>query len=278
MTVDAETPGQKSAPKTAAKKKAAPAKKRPVAAKKGASSRKKNAPTRTRPVPREAAHSETLESDTKELLRVLGAMRRGNLSVRMREDKAGAAGKVADALNDILEQNARLASELQRVRTAVGKEGRLTQRASVPGAVGAYAESVEAVNSLIGDLVQPTFEVSRVITSVARGDLTQAMSLELDGQPIRGEFLRTAKTVNTMVDQLRSFSSEVTRVAREVGTEGRLGGQAKVKGVAGTWKDLTESVNSMASNLTNQVRNIAEVTTAVAGGDLSKKVTVAENL
>ncbi|MFN2238953.1 MAG: HAMP domain-containing protein [Thermoanaerobaculia bacterium] len=274
MTVDAETPGQKSAKTATRKKKDAPAKERAAASKKGASSRKKAARPKARPAPREVAHFEPLESDTKELLRVLKAMRRGNLSVRMREDKAGAAGKVAEALNDILEQNARLASELQRVRTAVGKEGRLTQRASVPGAVGSYAESVEAVNSLIGDLVQPTFEVSRVITSVARGDLTQAMSLELDGQPIRGEFLRTAKTVNTMVDQLRSFSSEVTRVAREVGTEGQLGGQAKVKGVAGTWKDLTESVNSMASNLTNQVRNIAEVTTAVAGGDLSKKVTV----
>ena len=127
---------------------------------------------------------------------------------------------------------------------------------------------------LIGDLVHPTSETARVIGAVAQGDLSQTMALEIDGRPLQGEFLRTAKTINTMVDQLSSFASEVTRVAREVGTEGKLGGQADVKGVAGTWKDLTDSVNSMAGNLTGQVRNIAEVTTAVANGDLSKKITV----
>src|SRR5213076_244548 len=130
------------------------------------------------------------------------------------------------------------------------------------------------VNNLIGDLVHPTSETARVIGAVAKGDLSQTMALEIEGRPLAGEFLRTAKTVNTMVDQLSSFASEVTRVAREVGTEGKLGGQAKVKGVAGTWKDLTDSVNSMAGNLTGQVRNIAAVTTAVANGDLSKKITV----
>ena len=142
------------------------------------------------------------------------------------------------------------------------------------GAGGAWAASVDSVNALIGDLVQPTSEVARVIGAVAKGDLSQTMALEIDGRPLKGEFLRIGKTVNTMVDQLSSFASEVTRVAREVGTEGKLGGQAKVKGVAGTWKDLTDNVNSMAGNLTAQVRNIAEVTTAVANGDLSKKITV----
>ena len=130
------------------------------------------------------------------------------------------------------------------------------------------------MNNLIGDLVHPTSETSRVIGAVAQGDLSQSVALEIDGRELQGEFLRTAKTINKMVDQLGSFASEVTRVAREVGTEGKLGGQAEVKGVAGTWKDLTDSVNSMAGNLTGQVRNIAEVTTAVANGDLSKKITV----
>src|SRR5207245_142384 len=132
----------------------------------------------------------------------------------------------------------------------------------------------ESINMLSDDLARPTTEMARVIGAVAKGDLSQTMSLEVDGRPLEGQFLRSAKTVNTMVDQLNSFSSEVTRVAREVGTEGKLGGQAKVKGVAGTWKDLTDNVNLMAANLTSQVRNIAEVTTAVAKGDLSKKITV----
>jgi HAMP domain-containing protein len=127
---------------------------------------------------------------------------------------------------------------------------------------------------VVGDLVQPTTEVARVIGAVAKGDLSQAMQLEIEGRQLRGEFLRIGKVVNTMVAQLNSFASEVTRVAREVGTEGKLGGQAQVKGVAGTWKDLTDNVNMMAANLTGQVRNIAEVTTAVANGDLSKKITV----
>src|SRR5205807_2291968 len=134
--------------------------------------------------------------------------------------------------------------------------------------------AIQCINVLIGDLVQPTSETARVIGAVAKGDLSQTMATEIEGRPLKGEFLHTAKTVNAMVGQLGSFASEVTRVAREVGTEGKLGGEAKVKGVAGTWKDLTDSVNSMAGNLTAQVRNIAEVTTAVAKGDLSKKITV----
>src|SRR5919201_1508445 len=133
---------------------------------------------------------------------------------------------------------------------------------------------MRSVNRLIEDLVHPTSEMARVIGAVAKGNLSDTMATEIEGRTLEGEFLRTARIVNTMVRQLSAFASEVTRVAREVGIEGKLGGQAKVKGVAGTWKDLTESVNSMAGNLTGQVRNIADVTTAVANGDLSKKITV----
>src|SRR5262245_20459472 len=208
------------------------------------------------------------------LLRTLTAMKKGDFKGRMPVEFTGMQGKIADALNDVLELNERTAGEVARIATVVGKEGKLNQRAQVPPAGGQWVVVAESVNSLIGDLVQPTNEISRVIGSVARGDLTRTMATEFDGRPLRGEFLRAAKIVNTMVDQLASFASEVTRVAREVGTEGKLGGQAEVKGLAGTWKDLTESVNSMAGNLTAQVRNIAEVTTAVATGDLSKKITV----
>jgi HAMP domain-containing protein/CheY-like chemotaxis protein/signal transduction histidine kinase len=208
------------------------------------------------------------------LLRTLNAMKKGDFSVRMPVEFTGAQGKIADTLNDVLELQDRTAAEIERIADVVGKEGKLNQRAQVPAANGQWAVIAESVNSLISDLVQPTNEISRVIGAVARGDLSRSMAIEFDGRPLRGEFLRTAKTVNTMVTQLASFASEVTRVAREVGTEGKLGGQADVKGVAGTWKDLTESVNSMAGNLTAQVRNIADVTTAVANGDLSKKITV----
>src|SRR5881394_339643 len=208
------------------------------------------------------------------LLRTLTSMKKGDFKVRMPVEFTGTQGKIADTLNDILDLNERTAHEVERVATVVGKEGKLSHRAQVPSAGGQWGVVADSVNSLIGDLVQPTNEIARVIGAVAKGDLTRKMTTEFDGRPLRGEFLRTAKTVNTMVDQLASFASEVTRVAREVGTEGKLGGQADVKGVAGTWKDLTESVNSMASNLTGQVRNIAEVTTAVAMGDLSKKITV----
>jgi HAMP domain-containing protein/signal transduction histidine kinase/CheY-like chemotaxis protein len=167
-----------------------------------------------------------------------------------------------------------MSREFARISNTVGKEGKISQRASLGTVSGGWADCIESVNGLIGDLVQPSTEVARVIGAVAKGDLAQTMALEVDGRPLKGEFRHTAQVVNTMVDQLNSFASEVTRVAREVGTDGRLGGQADVKGVAGTWKDLTDSVNSMASNLTNQVRNIAGVTTAVAKGDLTTKITV----
>ena len=207
------------------------------------------------------------------LLRTLSAMKKGDFKVRMPVEFTGGAGKIADTLNDILDLSERSANEVERIANVVGKEGKLTQRAQIPAGGGQWAVIADSVNSLVSDLVQPTNEISRVIGAVARGDLSRTMATEFDGRPLKGEFLRMAKTVNTMVAQLASFASEVTRVAREVGTEGKLGGQADVKGVAGTWKDLTESVNSMASNLTGQVRNIAEVTTAVALGDLSKKIT-----
>ncbi len=222
----------------------------------------------------QAAQNEADELDTKQLLRTLFAVKKGNFSVRMPIDQTGIAGKIADALNDIIELNERMANELDRISTVVGKEGKITQRASLGSAGGSWAACVHSVNTLITDLVQPTAETASVIRAVANGDLSQRIALEIDGRPLKGEFLQTAQVVNTMVDQLSSFASEVTRVAREVGTEGKLGVQAEVSGVAGTWKDLTDSVNSMAGNLTAQVRNIAEVTTAVANGDLSKKITV----
>ncbi|HEY8181089.1 MAG TPA: HAMP domain-containing protein, partial [Thermoanaerobaculia bacterium] len=208
------------------------------------------------------------------LLRTLTAVKKGDFSARMPVEFTGAPGKIADLINEIVEMNERTATEIVRISDVVGKEGKLNQRASIPNASGSWNTVTESVNTLIGDLVQPTNEISRVIGAVAKGDLSRTMATEFDGRPLRGEFLRTAKTVNTMVAQLASFASEVTRVAREVGTEGKLGGQADVKGVSGTWKDLTDSVNSMAANLTSQVRNIAEVTTSVANGDLSKKITV----
>jgi HAMP domain-containing protein/CheY-like chemotaxis protein/signal transduction histidine kinase len=212
--------------------------------------------------------------DPKKLLKVLSDYKGGNFSARLPVDQIGTAGKIYDTLNEVMELNQRMTKEFARISNVVGKGGNIKQRASLPAATGEWQECIESVNTLVTDLVQPTTEVARVIGAVAKGDLSQSMALEIDDRPLTGEFLRTAKVVNTMVDQLSTFASEVTRVAREVGTEGKLGGQAQVKGVAGTWKDLTDNVNSMANNLTGQVRNIAAVTTAVAKGDLSKKITV----
>jgi signal transduction histidine kinase/DNA-binding response OmpR family regulator/HAMP domain-containing protein len=213
-------------------------------------------------------------AEMQQLWGALIQLRKGDAGVRLPLHWSGVAGRVADAFNDVVEQNANMAEELSRLRQMVGKEGKLEQRASLREARGFWGESIDCINALIDDLVHPTSEVARVIGAVAQGDLSKSMALEVEGRPLEGEFLRTAKTINKMVDQLGNFSAEVTRVAREVGTEGELGGQAKVKGVAGTWKDLTDSVNSMAGNLTDQVRNIADVTKAVAAGDLSKKITV----
>ncbi|MFL5304796.1 MAG: HAMP domain-containing protein, partial [Polyangia bacterium] len=208
------------------------------------------------------------------LLNALNRFKGGDFTVRMPGDIVGIEGKIADVFNDILAVSERRTAETARVCRVVGKEGKLKERMRVPGAVGGWADDITALNTLIDDLVWPTTEVTRAVGAVAKGDLTQAMALDVDGRPLEGEFLRSAKLVNKMIDQLSVFSSEVTRVAREVGTEGKLGGQAQVKGVSGVWKDLTESVNQMAGNLTAQVRNIADVTIAVASGDLSKKITV----
>ena len=202
------------------------------------------------------------------------AFRKGDFGVRLPLDLTGIDNEVAEAFNDIAALNAGLKNELERVAKIVGKEGAIGERGALSNATGAWSDCINAVNAMIGDLVQPTAEVARVIGAVAKGDLSQTMQLQIEGRPLRGEFRRIGKVVNTMVGQLGSFASEVTRVAREVGSEGKLGGQANVKGVAGTWKDLTDNVNMMAANLTGQVRNIADVTTAVANGDLSKKITV----
>ncbi|MEQ9526128.1 MAG: response regulator [Thalassobaculum sp.] len=210
----------------------------------------------------------------RQLLKALRSFRKGDFSARLPSDLTGIDGDIAETFNDVVELNQQLVKELSRLSTAVGKEGKISQRAKLSDAKGGWQTCIDAVNSLIGDMAHPTAEVARVIGAVAKGDLSQTMVLEIDGRPLRGEFLRIGRVVNTMVGQLSSFASEVTRVAREVGTEGKLGGQADVKGVAGTWKDLTDNVNMMATNLTSQVRNIAEVTTAVANGDLSKKITV----
>jgi HAMP domain-containing protein/signal transduction histidine kinase/CheY-like chemotaxis protein len=214
------------------------------------------------------------EVDSRDLLRVLTEVRNGNFAVRMPFDQVGLSGKICDTLNDIISINEKMMQEFTRAGNTIGKQGKLTQRIDVPSAKGSWSTGVESLNVLISDLVHPTIEIAHVISSVAKGNLSQEMPLEIGGHVLQGEFARIAKEVNDMVKQLNLFSMEVTRVAREVGSEGKLGGQAKVKGVAGVWKDLTDSVNQMGSNLTAQVRNIAEVTTAVAKGDLSKKITV----
>src|ERR1043166_7600210 len=212
--------------------------------------------------------------DRTTLLAALRAFKNGDFSIRLPIDLEGIDGKIADAFNEVISLNQRMSEELDRMSRVVGKEGKISQRASIGSVSGSWDANIASVNALISDLVYPVSETARVIGAVAKGDLSQTMAMEIEGRPLAGEFLRTAKTVNTMVAQLGSFASEVTRVAREVGSEGKLGGQAKIKGVAGTWKDLTDSVNGMAGNLTAQVRNIAEVTIAVANGDLSKKTTV----
>ncbi len=208
------------------------------------------------------------------LLNALNAARNGDFSVRLPLDWSGIDGRIADAFNEIVGINQRLANDIEQVSQIVGTEGQLGQRIVFGKVDGAWGREVAAINSLIDNLVQPVRDSGRVIGAVARGVLTQTMELEVEGRPLKGEFLKNANTINTMLDQLNRFSGEVTRVAREVGTEGKLGGQAEVVGASGVWKDLTDNVNFMASNLTAQVRSIAEVTTAVARGDLSRKITV----
>ena len=213
-------------------------------------------------------------ANRRELIVALRKLRQGDFSVRMTETGSDADLEVAMLFNEVVSLNQQITDEFDRLSRVVGKDGKIGHRAKVRGATGGWDSKLRAVNELIDDMVQPITEVARVIGAVAKGDLSQTMAVESDGRPLKGEFLRIGKVVNTMVEQLGSFAAEVTRVAREVGTEGKLGGQANVRGVAGTWKDLTDNVNLMADNLTGQVRNIAVVTTDVARGDLSKKITV----
>ncbi len=204
------------------------------------------------------------------LLSVLAQVKFGDFSARMPREWTGVAGKVADGLNDVIIANQALEAELARVSQMVGEEGRLSQRVVLGGSAQSWSGSVQSVNNLIEALVRPTSEMQRVIGAVADGDLSKKVAVE-----VHGEMLELKNTINAMVDQLIGFVSELTRVAREVGTEGKLGQAAAVTiEVGGVWKDLTDNVNLMAGNLTGQVRNIAEVTTAVANGDLSKKISI----
>ena len=208
------------------------------------------------------------------LVHALQAMRAGDFSVRLPTNLSGQPGKIADAFNEIVAANQRMAAQLESVGQVVGRHGNTRTRVKLGLGQGAWSDMETSVNTLIDDLLWPTTAVTRAIAAVAKGDLQEHVPLDVDGRGLEGEFLRSATIVNTMIEQLGVFTSEVTRVAREVGTDGKLGGQAQVTAVTGVWKDLTESVNSMASNLTAQVRNIADVTIAVANGDLSKKITV----
>src|SRR3989475_11548813 len=200
---------------------------------------------------RMASELEEHRRERKDLLRTLLAVEKGDFTARAAQHSPS---PVVQSLNNIIAMNERVADEFERVGRVVGKEGKLLERACLKDARGSWGTSVTAINTLIGDLVQPTIEVGRVIGEVAMGNLSRTMPMEIEGRPVKGAFLQMANTINTMVGQLKAFASEVTRVAREVGTEGKLGGQAEVKGVAGGWKDLTDNVNSMASKLTNQIR------------------------
>jgi HAMP domain-containing protein/signal transduction histidine kinase/CheY-like chemotaxis protein len=226
------------------------------------------------PAPIQTRAADGTDARSRQLLSALISFSAGDFNVRLPSDWSGIDARIAEAFNLSIGNAQRITGEADRLSNTVGKEGRLTQRISAPGALGSWATQVDSLNTLIDDLVRPTTDIARTIGAVAKGDLGQSMELQVDGRALKGEFLRSAKLVNTMIEQLSVFTSEVTRVAREVGTEGKLGGQAKVKGVSGVWKDLTDSVNQMAGNLTAQVRNIADVTIAVANGDLSKKITV----
>ncbi|HEX8729279.1 MAG TPA: HAMP domain-containing protein, partial [Ktedonobacterales bacterium] len=229
---------------------------------------------RKTPVKLKPEEEETAALDAKALLRALQAMRDGDFTVRLPGDWTGLDGKIADTFNEIVTANQRMAGELGRVGQVVGKQGRTRERARFDRSEGAWGAMEVSINTLVDDLLRPTSVLTEAIEAVAQGDLRQTVRLDVDGRPLEGEFLRAATIVNTMIRQLGIFAAEVTRVAREVGTEGKLGGQAQALEVSGVWKDLTDSVNAMASNLTTQVRNIADVTIAVASGDLSRKITV----
>ena len=205
-----------------------------------------------------------LTTQVRNIAEVTTAVANGDLSTQITVDVRGEILELKNTINTMVDQLSSFASEVTRVAREVGTEGMLGGQADVPGVGGTWKDLTDSVNSMAGNLTAQVRNIAEVTTAVAKGDLSRKITVT-----VRGEILELKNTINTMVDQLSSFASEVTRVAREVGTEGKLGGQAEVKGVAGTWKDLTETVNSMAGNLTNQVRNIADVTTAVAKGDLS---------
>ncbi|MGE0578403.1 HAMP domain-containing protein [Reyranella sp.] len=223
---------------------------------------------------RNTAGAKDVPPDLHELQNALEAVRAGDFSVRLPARRDGELGRIAVLFNEIVGANQTMAQQLERIGKSVGAQGRTRQRVKFGISTAQWGEMESSVNGLIDDLVWPTTEVTRVISAVAQGDLLQTVRLDVDGRPLKGEFLRSASIVNTMIKQLSVFTSEVTRVAREVGTEGKLGGQAKVSEVTGVWRELTESVNSMANNLTAQMRNISDVTIAVANGDLSRKITV----
>ncbi|UZI28318.1 HAMP domain-containing protein [Streptomyces sp. VB1] len=224
----------------------------------------------------------TVEVDAAALNRLLAglvAMRDGNFRRRLTVSGDGVMTEISAVFNEVADRNLHLTGELARVRRVVGREGKLTERLETGACEGSWAAAIDASNELVDDLARPVSEVGRVLSAVADGDLEQRMELRSHTtdetvRPLRGEFLKVARTVNNLVDQLSVFTEQVTRVAVEVGTEGKLGGQAQVRGMSGSWKDLTDSVNTMAYRLTAQVRDIALVTTAVAKGDLSRKVTV----
>ncbi|MFF5703844.1 HAMP domain-containing protein [Streptomyces sp. NPDC012794] len=238
--------------------------------------------TGTRPKGGRARRNGTTEVDTAALNRLLTAlvsMRDGNFRKRLTVSGEGVMAEIAAVYNEVADRNLHLTGELSRVRRTVGREGKLSERLETGACEGSWAAAIDAANQLVDDLARPVSEVGRVLSAVAEGDLDQRMDLRTQtsdgvGHPLRGEFLKVGRTVNNLVDQLSAFTDEVTRVALEVGTEGKLGGQAQVRGMSGSWKDLTDSVNTMAYRLTAQVRDIALVTTAVAKGDLSRKVTV----
>ncbi|MFD5403007.1 HAMP domain-containing protein [Streptomyces griseorubiginosus] len=209
------------------------------------------------------------EQELRQLLAGLTAVRDGDFGTRLPSDGQGLLGDIATVFNGMVDQLSVFTSEVTRVAREVGTEGTLGGQAEVPGVSGTWADLTDSVNAMAGNLTTQVRDIAQVATAVAKGDLSQKIDV-----PARGEILQLKETVNTMVDQLSAFADEVTRVAREVGSEGRLGGQAQVPGVGGVWRDLTDSVNFMAGNLTSQVRNIAQVTTAVAQGDLSQKITV----
>jgi CheY-like chemotaxis protein/HAMP domain-containing protein/signal transduction histidine kinase len=210
-----------------------------------------------------------LTAQVRNIAEVATAVARGDLSRKITVDVKGEILELKNTLNTMVDQLNAFASEVTRVAREVGTEGKLGGQAQVSGVAGTWKDLTDNVNSMAGNLTAQVRNIAEVATAIASGDLSRKITVD-----VRGEILQLKETINTMVDQLNSFAGEVSRVAREVGTEGKLGGQAQVPGVAGTWKDLTDNVNWMAGNLTAQVRNIAEVTTAVARGDLSRKITV----